>query len=247
MMNMTEECIARTLRNTTLHADTYTQDVLHALSNITDTVITWDEAKKTFNVCEQIVAVGYLDPEHGTIAFTINGKHSDTVLCSVVEKEAIMIDALKHQIIEEEQLIEQLTNNIEKLSRDDARHHTLVSVYSRSTGLEVDTDDISTNTVETIIDLVRRDLEDVREEKYRIIKELNERIAQMNKVWEWSISTNSLWADFDNGTIEALTYEEALIKATDILHANIKEVNALLGGKYTISVDASNIELTEIK
>ena len=247
MMNATEECIVRTLRNTILHANTYTQDVLHALSNITDTVITWDEVKKTFNVCEQIVAVGYVDPENGTIAFTINGKHSDTVVCPVEEKEKIMIDALKQMIADEEERIKSLDENIEKLLRDDAIQHTYVSLYSRSNGLEVDTDEISTNTVETIIDLVRIDLEDLREEKCRIIKELNEKLASLNKVWAWALPTPAMWADFDCGTVEAPTYEEAFTKAREALTKSVNEVNILLNGKCSISIDASQITLTEVK
>jgi hypothetical protein len=249
-MNATEsiiEYIGRTIRNTVIHADTYIQDVFHALSPITDTPITWNEENKTFTLCGQNVRVDSINGVDGTVSFIINGDLKNVIVCPITEKESLMIEALKQMISDEEDRIKSLDENIEKLHRDDAVQNTYVSLYSRVTGLEVDTDYISTNTVEQIIILVRNDLEDSREEKYRIIKELNDKLDKLNKVWEWSLPTPAMWADFDCGTVQAPTYEEAFAIARANLTTSVNEANVLLAGKCTISIDASQITLTEVK
>jgi hypothetical protein len=247
-MNSTENLIAVTLRNTFLHADTYIQDVFHTLSVI-DSNITWDEKNKTFTVCGLSVKVGSIDGETGTVVFTIIYSNTQQigVVCPVIGKEIIMIETLKQQIVDEESRIENLDKNIEMLNRNDAVQHTYVSLYSRTTGLEAETDDMSTDTVQTIIDLVRNDMEVARAEKLQLIDDLNKKLEALTpKKWEWSISTESLWANFDNGVVEAHSYDEAMVKANAILTEKLNEVNDLLGGKYTVYANGSNITLTEI-
>lgn len=71
------------------------------------------------------------------------------------------------------------------------------------------------------------------------------------KKWHYAVSTSTIWASFDFGTVEAETREEALEKAKVKLDYNFKKANDILDScdptiGFTINYDKSQIELEEI-
>ncbi len=69
-------------------------------------------------------------------------------------------------------------------------------------------------------------------------------------IWEYSISTPSLWASFDYGEVEAKTEEEAMEKAIAKLEYDFKKVNEILGScdptiGFTVEFDKTQVEVTE--
>jgi hypothetical protein len=72
------------------------------------------------------------------------------------------------------------------------------------------------------------------------------------KKWNYNVTTSTIWASFDFGTVEAETYEEALEKAKVQLAYDFKKVNEILDScdptiGFTVSYNESQIEVDEIR
>lgn len=66
------------------------------------------------------------------------------------------------------------------------------------------------------------------------------------KQYNWSISTNSIYTNFDTGIVQAETFAEAEKKIKSKLEADLKKVNELLAPQnYTVSMDLDNVSITE--
>lgn len=77
--------------------------------------------------------------------------------------------------------------------------------------------------------------------------------ANLNKPkkWRYSVSTSRLWASFDEGEVEAPTYEEACEKALEKLNYDFKKVNDILNScdptvGFSIEFNKDDIEIEEI-
>ena len=71
------------------------------------------------------------------------------------------------------------------------------------------------------------------------------------KKWRYSVSSNSIWASWDYGEVEAETYEEARKKAIQKLTQDFEKVNIILaigGGTegFSIDCDFHGVEVEEI-
>jgi len=51
-------------------------------------------------------------------------------------------------------------------------------------------------------------------------------------IWSYSVSSNSIWASFDCGEVEAETYEEALELANLKLSKEFENANMILGSSF---------------
>jgi len=70
--------------------------------------------------------------------------------------------------------------------------------------------------------------------------------------WQYMLTTNTIWASFDFGTVEADTREEAEVKAKEEVKYNLDKCNEVLSASentkgFTISVDLEQIELIPLK
>jgi hypothetical protein len=67
------------------------------------------------------------------------------------------------------------------------------------------------------------------------------------KIFNYSLSTNTIWFGGDNGQVEADTYEEAMVIAQDEVRKHLDKINKLIGKIDIIEVDLSAIKLEEAK
>jgi hypothetical protein len=72
------------------------------------------------------------------------------------------------------------------------------------------------------------------------------------KTWEYSLTTATIWASFDYGTVEAMTYDEAKEIAIAEIKKKLNDVNTVLSENNStfssvISMDFTQIELKEVK
>lgn len=71
------------------------------------------------------------------------------------------------------------------------------------------------------------------------------------KKWDYSVSTNTLWASFDYGQVKAKNYAKALEKAKKKLNNDFDKVNDVLTSAdvtkgFSVGFDESQIVLTEV-
>ncbi len=67
------------------------------------------------------------------------------------------------------------------------------------------------------------------------------------KLWNYSVSTNTVWTSFDYGQVEADTWEEAFKLAEKELKLQFDIANeALESVGLSIDFDASQIEIDEV-
>ena len=74
--------------------------------------------------------------------------------------------------------------------------------------------------------------------------------SHLNKTWEYSVSTQTLWTSFDYGEVEAKTREEALEKAIAKLNYDFKKVNEILNScdptiGFEVAFNSSEVVVTE--
>jgi hypothetical protein len=74
----------------------------------------------------------------------------------------------------------------------------------------------------------------------------------MKKIWEYKLSTNTIWLSFDYGQVTANSEEEAIEKATIELKYHLQKVNDVLQSAdvtkgFSIEMDFSQLEVTEQK
>lgn len=76
-------------------------------------------------------------------------------------------------------------------------------------------------------------------------------VEAVNKKWEYSLTTNTIWTSFDHGTVRAKTIEEAMVLATNEIKYNLDKVNHVLASAdvtrgFKVDMDFTQLELKEI-
>ena len=66
-----------------------------------------------------------------------------------------------------------------------------------------------------------------------------------NKTWEYNVSTNVIWLDFDYGTVQASNYDEALNLAKNEISNNLTKANKRLKGLAEIGINLDEVIVTE--
>lgn len=77
-------------------------------------------------------------------------------------------------------------------------------------------------------------------------------VEPVKKLWNYSLTTNTIWTNFDHGQVEAVTYEEAVRLATQKLKEVLHKTNTVLQScdptiEFFIDMDFSQLEITEAK
>jgi len=67
------------------------------------------------------------------------------------------------------------------------------------------------------------------------------------KKYSYSASSNTIWASFDYGEVEAENEHEALKIATEEIYTELKNINKVLSViKQSVDINFDNIEINEI-
>lgn len=73
---------------------------------------------------------------------------------------------------------------------------------------------------------------------------INDELESLKKTWNYSLSSESIWSNFDCGQVKADTYEEAEELAKKELKIELDQCNKFLQGSgFEISMDFTNIEI----
>lgn len=70
---------------------------------------------------------------------------------------------------------------------------------------------------------------------------------EREKKYSFSISTNTIWFDGDNGELMAYNYNEAREKAQNVIRKRIEQINRKLDGLDIFNIDLEEIEINEIE
>ena len=70
--------------------------------------------------------------------------------------------------------------------------------------------------------------------------------------WQYMVTTNTIWASFDFGTVEADTREEAKEKAEKEIKNNLDKCNKALDSNedtkgFTVSIDLGQMEIIPLR
>lgn len=76
-------------------------------------------------------------------------------------------------------------------------------------------------------------------------------IEPVNKKWEYSLTTNTIWASFDHGTVTAKTSEEARELAIQQIKYDLQKTNEVLRSAditkgFFVDMDFTQLEVKEI-
>jgi hypothetical protein len=242
-----DDQIVELLENATVTSTSYMQDIMFILNKL-DTELTWNEETKIFTVCGKNVRVYGLTDDY-CISVNVHGRGHGTTPISIKisDKNDVMLEKLREKMVDEIEDITRLDNTLESINNDPTGFS--IEIFINQTNNEFDNSDLSDNTLNIIRDAVAKDLLTVIKEKLELVERMKAEIAELTppKKWEWLLPNPCMWGSFDHGEVEGDTYEIAFNNAVEQLSAKVKTVNDLLGGAFTINVDSSNIELTEIK
>lgn len=77
-------------------------------------------------------------------------------------------------------------------------------------------------------------------------------VEPIKKLWNYSLTTNTLWLSFDHGQVEATSYDEAIEMATAKLKQDLQKTNSVLQScdptlDFFIDMDFSQLEVIEQK
>ena len=76
-------------------------------------------------------------------------------------------------------------------------------------------------------------------------------VEAVNKKWEYSLTTNTIWTSFDHGTVRAKTKEEARELAINKIKYDLDKVNDVLKQAdvtrgFSVDMDFTQLELKEV-
>lgn len=78
-------------------------------------------------------------------------------------------------------------------------------------------------------------------------------VEPVNKQWEYSLTTNTIWASFDHGTVTAKTIEEARELAIQQIKYDLQKVNDALASSdntqgffVDMDLDKNQLEIKEV-
>lgn len=76
-------------------------------------------------------------------------------------------------------------------------------------------------------------------------------VVPVNKKWEYSLTTNTIWVSFDHGTVRAKTIEEARELAINKIKYDLDKVNDVLKQAdvtrgFRVDMDFTQLELKEV-
>jgi hypothetical protein len=77
-------------------------------------------------------------------------------------------------------------------------------------------------------------------------------VEPVKRLWNYSLTTNTIWLSFDHGQVEAISYDEAVRLATEKLKQDLQKANTVLQScdptiEFFIDMDFSQLEVIEEK
>lgn len=77
-------------------------------------------------------------------------------------------------------------------------------------------------------------------------------VEPVKRLWNYSLTTNTIWLSFDHGQVEATSYDEAVRLATEKLKYDLDKTNVALEScdttrNFSVDMDFSQLEVTEQK
>lgn len=73
---------------------------------------------------------------------------------------------------------------------------------------------------------------------------IDEELEKLKKTWNYKLSSENIWSNFDFGQVKAHTYEEAQKLAKKELKINLEKCNKILEGSgFSVEMDFSNINV----
>ncbi len=77
-------------------------------------------------------------------------------------------------------------------------------------------------------------------------------VEPIKKLWNYSLTTNTMWLSFDHGQVEATSHNEAVRLATEKLKQDLQKANSVLQScdptiDFFIDMDFSQLEVIEQK
>jgi hypothetical protein len=77
-------------------------------------------------------------------------------------------------------------------------------------------------------------------------------VEPVKKIWNYSLTTNTIWLSFDHGQVEATSYHEAVRLAIEKLKYDLDKINVALKNcdttrNFSVYLNFSQLEVTEQK
>lgn len=74
---------------------------------------------------------------------------------------------------------------------------------------------------------------------------IDDELEKLKKTWNYSLSSENIWSNFDSGQVKAHSYKEAEKLAKEELKINLDKCNKILeDSDFIIEIDLSNIHVS---